>query len=400
MTAKHPVRILILFLLSNAVSAGDSATQASALAQPAKVEVVFDTTMGSFTVELSPEQAPKTVENFLRYVDTGFYDDTLFHRVIPNFMVQAGGFNKGPERRLPYYPPVENESMNGLKNVRGSISMARTRDPDSATSQFFVNVVHNFSLDAADGDPGYTVFGRVIDGMRVLDEIVAVPTAAVGRMHDTPQEDIVILAAQRKLPSGASADARQPKEPFQPNVHYVVLNEPIPTRNSGTVEVVQAFAYGCPHCFAFDSLAAEWRDQQGENVEFWRFPAVWNEPMEFFARIFFSAEELGVVEQIHLPLYNALLVEQQKLGTEDALASWFAEYGVESTAFLKAFNSTAVERRVQRAEARTRAYNLGNVPQVIVNGKYAIDITRTGGRPQMLAVVDYLVNKERALSAN
>ena len=376
----------------------------SALAgQPAplqidKSEVVFDTTLGSFTVALDPEKAPATVENFLRYVDTGFYDGILFHRVIPNFMAQAGGFQSGLTRKNPFYAPIENESMNGLRNVRGTIAMARSRQPNSATAQFFVNVVHNFTLDARDGNPGYAVFGTVVDGMQVIDDIVDVSTASKKSMEDVPQEDIVILSARRKLVDSTQTHRNSTEEPFVPGVHYVVLDEPLSTGKNQTTEVVQAFAYGCPNCFAFDSLVQEWRAQQSGDVEFRRFPAVWNEPMAFFAQIYFTAEQLGVAELVHIPLYQAFLVEQEKLGTEDSLATWFAQYGIDSADFLQAFNSSAVQQRIQQAEAQTRAYNLGNVPQVIVNGKFAVDIARAGGRPQMLAVVNYLVNKENAAS--
>ncbi len=161
------------------------------------VEVIFETTLGSFVLKLNPGKAPKTVTNFLTYVDDGFYNNTLFHRVIPKFVVQGGGVEKGMKNKQTH-PPVENESHNGLKNSRGTISMARTQDPHSAASQFFINVVYNQSLDFRNNKPGYTVFGKVVDGMDVIDKMVAVSTTSLGRYKDVPKEDIVILSAKRK----------------------------------------------------------------------------------------------------------------------------------------------------------------------------------------------------------
>ena len=143
------------------------------------------------------EQRQKTVSNFLAYVDEGFYNNTLFHRVIPKFVAQAGGFEKEMKKKKTH-PPIENESHNALKNSRGTISMARTRDPNSATSQFFINVAHNPSLDFQGNKPGYTVFGKVTNGMDVIDKIVTTPTTSSGPHSDVPNEEIVILSAKRK----------------------------------------------------------------------------------------------------------------------------------------------------------------------------------------------------------
>jgi cyclophilin family peptidyl-prolyl cis-trans isomerase/copper(I)-binding protein/cytochrome oxidase Cu insertion factor (SCO1/SenC/PrrC family) len=187
--------------IKQTVSVGVFATGGNAKDLPSKkspaVEVIFETTKGGFALKLNPEKAPKTVTNFLAYVDEGFYNNTLFHRVIPKFVVQGGGLEKGMEKKQTH-PPVENESHNGLENSRGTISMARTRDPHSAASQFFINVVHNPSLDFRNNQPGYTVFGKVTDGMDVIDKMVAVLTTSLGGYKDVPKEDIVILSAKRK----------------------------------------------------------------------------------------------------------------------------------------------------------------------------------------------------------
>jgi cyclophilin family peptidyl-prolyl cis-trans isomerase len=161
--------------------------------------VVLHTTKGDIKIELFHDRAPLSTDNFLHYVDTGFYDGTIFHRVISDFMIQGGGFTPGMEREKPTAPPIRNESSNGLKNERGTVAMARTNDPNSATSQFFINVKDNPALDRAKAldKVGYAVFGKVIEGMDVVDAIRAVPTRSLGEHRDVPAEDIVIKSAKR-----------------------------------------------------------------------------------------------------------------------------------------------------------------------------------------------------------
>lgn len=160
-------------------------------AQATQVKVV--TNMGAFVIELNAKAAPKTVENFLAYVKSGFYKNTLFHRVIPNFMIQGGGFVMGMEEK-DTRAPIALESRNGLSNVRGTIAMARTNDPNSATSQFFINVRDNRFLDAnqAQDGNGYAVFGKVVSGMSTVDAIARVKTHSVGYYDDVPIRDVVI----------------------------------------------------------------------------------------------------------------------------------------------------------------------------------------------------------------
>ncbi len=157
--------------------------------------VRMETTKGVVVIELYPDKAPKTVENFLRYVNAGKYDGTIFHRVIKRFMNQGGGFT--PDfKKVETFAPIKNEADNGLKNKRGTIAMARTGDPNSATNQFFINTVDNTFLDHTGKTPrgwGYCVFGTVVDGMNVMDRIAKVPTGARGPFQqDVPLEDIVI----------------------------------------------------------------------------------------------------------------------------------------------------------------------------------------------------------------
>ena len=159
--------------------------------------VVLTTTLGEITIELYPEQAPITVENFLQYVDDGFYDGTIFHRVIPDFVLQGGGFTEAMSKK-PTREPIQNEAENGLKNERGALSMARTSDIDSATSQFFINLVGNPFLDHGTRDFGYAVFAKVVEGMDVVDAIGAVKTGTKQGYQDVPLEPVVIQSACRR----------------------------------------------------------------------------------------------------------------------------------------------------------------------------------------------------------
>jgi len=154
------------------------------------------TSHGEIEIRLEPEQAPATVENFLRYVDEGFYERTVFHRIIADFMIQGGGLDADLQR-LETHEPVVNESDNGLRNERGTLAMARTQNPDSATSQFFINLVDNTHLDGGGGRPGYTVFGRVTAGMDVVDSIAALETGTRGGHRDVPRETVHIETVER-----------------------------------------------------------------------------------------------------------------------------------------------------------------------------------------------------------
>jgi peptidyl-prolyl cis-trans isomerase B (cyclophilin B) len=188
------VKRFLLFALSILVMAG---LAAPAAAQKNPV-VVMETSMGTLKIELFADKAPITVKNFLSYVDAKFYDGTIFHRVIPSFMIQGGGFEPGLKQKQTK-DPIKNESDNGLSNTKGTIAMARTSQPDSATAQFFINTVDNNFLDRAKAQDGvgYCVFGKVIEGLDVVDKIKGVKTAKRPPHEAVPVDDVIIKSVKR-----------------------------------------------------------------------------------------------------------------------------------------------------------------------------------------------------------
>ncbi len=159
--------------------------------------VVMETSLGTMVIELYPEKAPVTVKNFLNYVDAGFYDGTIFHRVIPGFVIQGGGFDAKMEKKSNN-PPIKNEAANGLRNLRATLSMARTSDINSATSQFFINLKNNSNLDHNSNSFGYAVFAKVVKGVGTIDKIAAVKTTTKGHYRDVPAEPVLIISAKRE----------------------------------------------------------------------------------------------------------------------------------------------------------------------------------------------------------
>jgi cyclophilin family peptidyl-prolyl cis-trans isomerase len=185
---------VILSLVGSGFSAGAQAPKSK------NPVVVIETSMGDITVELNKEKAPKTVENFLSYVKEDFYKDTIFHRVIPGFMIQGGGFTVDMKRK-PTKPPIPNEAGNGLKNVRGAIAMARTADVHSATAQFFIDVADKPQLDHRGETPdafGYAVFGKVIAGMAIVERIENTATGSRGSYQNVPVVPVVIKSIKLK----------------------------------------------------------------------------------------------------------------------------------------------------------------------------------------------------------
>jgi len=189
--------IIGLVLLSVSCKSSDVEMYQSKMKDPSNPVVKMETTNGDIYIELFQKEAPVTVKNFIAYVNSGFYSNTVFHRVIKGFVIQGGGFATGMNMKKTY-PPIQNEAGNGLKNKRGTLSMARTNVINSGTSQFFVNLVDNRSLDHTDNTPrgyGYAVFAEVISGMEVVDKISDTETKKVGYFSDVPKDDIFILKA-------------------------------------------------------------------------------------------------------------------------------------------------------------------------------------------------------------
>ncbi|MEO8503321.1 MAG: peptidylprolyl isomerase [Acidobacteriota bacterium] len=184
--------LLLLAALAMPMSAADASAAAPAAKPP---HVLLETSVGSIEIELNTAKAPISAENFLQYVKAGFYDGVIFHRVIPGFMIQGGGFAADMQEKATR-SPIKNESNNGVSNARGTLAMARTNAPDSAAAQFFINLVNNSNLDypRAAGS-GYAVFGRVVSGMDVVDKIAKVQTATRGSYGDVPVEAVVIKKA-------------------------------------------------------------------------------------------------------------------------------------------------------------------------------------------------------------
>lgn len=188
---------LVLASTISSLAQANTSTTTQGTTMSTNPKVLLQTNKGAITIELDAEKAPKTVANFLNYVNDGFYDGTIFHRVINNFMIQGGGFDANMKQKETN-APIENEANNGLKNDRYTLAMARTNDPHSATAQFFINVSDNDFLNHTNPTPngwGYAVFGRVIDGTDVVDSIKGVKTGNKGFHQDVPSEDVIIESA-------------------------------------------------------------------------------------------------------------------------------------------------------------------------------------------------------------
>lgn len=186
---------------------------------------------------------------------------------------------------------------------------------------------------------------------------------------------------------------------FQAGIHYTVLDQPVRTRDNKKIEVVELFWYGCPHCYHFEPLINNWKKKQSDDVDFWRSPAMWNARMKVHAQAFYTAKALGVFDQLHSPLFTALVVERKRLDSPAELADLFAAYGVDREKFKDTFNSFGVTSQVKQADARARSYHIEGTPELIVNGKYRISAGKAGGQQEMLDVADFLIDKERQAMA-
>jgi cyclophilin family peptidyl-prolyl cis-trans isomerase len=208
-----PSNLLLVILLGVLATSFAGVGSLCAQEKAGNPMVLVKTSMGSFKIELFAKEAPVTVKNFLNYVDKKFYDGTIFHRVMPGFVIQGGGFDKNMVQKTTL-SPIQNEAKNGLNNLRGTLSMARTNDINSATSQFFVNLKSNAALDhVSDAQFGYAVFGKVVQGMDVIDKIAAVATGNKGPHQNVPVKPIIIESMTRVVQEEkAAAPAPAPKK--------------------------------------------------------------------------------------------------------------------------------------------------------------------------------------------
>jgi len=190
-------------------------------------------------------------------------------------------------------------------------------------------------------------------------------------------------------------------EKYVAGTHYIELAAPVNTNDSSKVEVLEAFWYGCSHCFRFEPLIANWEATAGEDVDFVRFPAMWNALMEVHAQVYYTAEAMDALDIVHEPVFNAINIEGNRLQNENQIGALFAEYGISEDDFSKAFNSFTVRTKVNQAKQRMQAYEIRSTPNMIVNGKYLVTTGETvRTQADMLEVVDFLVEKERQQLSN
>ncbi len=208
------------------------------------------------------------------------------------------------------------------------------------------------------------------------------------------------MAEEQPKFNKAKEKALGKKKPFIAGEHYIVLDKPMAARDSSKIEVVEMFSYGCPHCYEFEPIIKQWAESQAKDVDFWFFPAVWNKPMELFARAFYVAQDLNVEKKIHLPLFSAITVEHELIRNETELANFFAKFKVDNKAFMKAFKSKKVVDQVEQAKIRVENYKPVGVPELVINGKYRIDRMHAGGLKEMLEVAEFLINNERKMKKN
>jgi thiol:disulfide interchange protein DsbA len=190
-------------------------------------------------------------------------------------------------------------------------------------------------------------------------------------------------------------------EKYVAGTHYTELAAPVNTNDSSKVEVLEAFWYGCSHCFRFEPLIANWEATAGEDVDFVRFPAMWNALMEIHAQVYYTAEAMDALDTVHEPVFNAINIEGNRLQNENQIGALFAKYGISEEDFSKAFNSFTVRTKVNQAKQRMQAYEIRSTPNMIVNGKYLVatgETVRT--QAEMLEVVDFLIEKERQQLSN
>ena len=370
--------------------------------------VQFETNKGNFEVSLSARLSPKTVNNFIQYVKSGFYNGTIFHRAIPGVIIQGGGFDSEMKEKFTR-PPIKNEANNGLSNEKGSIAMARRTRANSATSQFFINLKDNVKLDYSETDAGYAVFGKVTKGLDLLIKLSKRKSISVGQYQNVPQDEIKLISVKLVNHSGLKEISNEnnvnrsdvdkndslTEIKFIEGVHYQKLDTPILLTNSSKVEVVSAFSYGCGHCYGAYPQVDAWKKAHSKDISFSFFHAVWNPAMKFYAKTYYTAIELKIQKQSHIPLFEAIVINQETLSRKEELAVFFERFGVDKKQFIEIFDSQKIEKRVIQAEKLTQKFHLASVPEFIVAGKYRVDPMRAGGQNEMFELLDFLVNKEK-----
>ncbi len=195
----------------------------------------------------------------------------------------------------------------------------------------------------------------------------------------------------------AGDQAGDESDGFVEGHHYITLDEPVATAAPGKIEVIEAFSYGCPYCFDLEPHIMAWESQQKSDVEFQRMHAVWNDTMRFYAQIFYTIVGMDITDSVHIPIFNTIHVKQQPLVRPRAVVDFMVAAGIDGDEFMQYFRSPETQSAVDDAAQRVKLYSLSGVPQFVVNGKYRVDPVRADGRRAMLDVVDYLVEKERAL---
>ncbi|MFU8833443.1 MAG: thiol:disulfide interchange protein DsbA/DsbL [Wenzhouxiangella sp.] len=212
----------------------------------------------------------------------------------------------------------------------------------------------------------------------------------------------MVIAASLILalnPVMANEQGEDESEGFMAGYHYVMLDSPVPTAAPDRIEVIAAFSYGCPYCFDLEPHVMAWESQQKGDVDFQRMHAVWNDTMRFYAQVYYSVINMGITDAVHIPIFNTIHVKQQPLVRPRAVVEFMVGAGFDEQEFMQHFRSPETQEAVETAARRVEQYSLSGVPQFVVNGKYRVDPVRADGRRAMLDVVDYLVEKERALLA-
>lgn len=192
-----------------------------------------------------------------------------------------------------------------------------------------------------------------------------------------------------------SSSEKSTPEKFIAGKDYDVLPTPVPTRNKDKVEVVELFWYGCGHCYTFDQIFKPWSAKQGSDVDVIQMPAIWNKTMELHARTFYTAKALNKLNEVHGPLFNAIIVKRERLFSTDALANFFEKYGVDKKAFENTMTSFGVDSQVALAQSRGRSYKMRGTPEMVVNGKYRLSVEKAKSQPRMLEIASFLIDKER-----